>query len=790
VRAESDAVAAAKRSAEEQKRAREARASELQQEAEAEQQSRDTLQGLVDGQYQLTLSDRERFVRQKTLEAEREVERGLVEDGQRYVEQVKSEAAALFDANEALREHAKAQAEAQKAAEEAAKELAAPFEHAAERLQDFFGDAFGQLLSTGKVTFDTLKDIAVHFAAEAAAARVLNPVIRPVLSLVTPGASGSGSAGTAAVGGISLDDVLGGLGQMLDGGFDLSGAATNAFLDRLFRTTFFGGTGKMIGGAGLQGASGFTGASGFLGGFGGPILIGLGSTALGLLSGDRPASTIASGVLGTALSLTPLGPVGGLIGGLAGNLIGGLFGGQRNISHGEQNFILGPGGFAPTTTKAQGGGGRFLQQAATDAATVGQGVQAILSLIGPAAAFTRNVSGEIRIADKGKGLGYSVFDPATGLGLREKQAGSSGDEQLAISRAILYTLQIAAGGGALHADPVYRNILGTSGSTEEMRRLIGLARTVFKELKPQPANDLKAALDQLNASFEEAKQSAGKFGVTVSELTRPQKEAVRQFRAEYLSGIQDQIAGVTDPAGAALKQIGHAFREEISRAQSIGVTDFSSIRKLFTLQAVQAAGPLVSDLQTQAAGYEQRLDALASFRQGLALSPLSPLTPAQRLAEAQSQYENLARRARLGESAAVEQFPGAATQYLTEARSYYAGGSDYDAIFRAVQQATGSVESVQQRQLDILQKQLDALTKLADVQKQSNAALQKALDDLVRLIATYMPQQADAARQTVANVRSLTAEIAHQAARPASAAKPAVSGAFGNVANQGGGSRR
>lgn len=71
---------------------------------------------------------------------------------------------------------------------------------------------------------------------------------------------------------------------------------------------------------------------------------------------------------------------------------------------------------------------------------------------------------------------------------------------------------------------------------------------------------------------------------------------------------------------------------------------------------------------------------------------LTTLSPAQRLAEARRQFNDILTRARGGDVEAAGDLPGAAEAFLNEARFMFASGGQYQQIFRDVQEALRGVE--------------------------------------------------------------------------------------------------
>lgn len=78
---------------------------------------------------------------------------------------------------------------------------------------------------------------------------------------------------------------------------------------------------------------------------------------------------------------------------------------------------------------------------------------------------------------------------------------------------------------------------------------------------------------------------------------------------------------------------------------------------------------------------------IADYLKGLFISELSPLTPAQKLAEAQKQYQEELAKAAKGDPTALADITKFADEYLKAARDFYASGSQYTDIFKAITDA-------------------------------------------------------------------------------------------------------
>jgi TP901 family phage tail tape measure protein len=87
----------------------------------------------------------------------------------------------------------------------------------------------------------------------------------------------------------------------------------------------------------------------------------------------------------------------------------------------------------------------------------------------------------------------------------------------------------------------------------------------------------------------------------------------------------------------------------------------------------------------------QLLQQLDEFVRSLNLSAISPLTPGERLADAQREYERLLALAQGGDLDALAQLQGAAQAYLQEASGYFGGVGEFPTIFAGVRDALAAL---------------------------------------------------------------------------------------------------
>lgn len=185
-------------------------------------------------------------------------------------------------------------------------------------------------------------------------------------------------------------------------------------------------------------------------------------------------------------------------------------------------------------------------------------------------------------------------------------------------------------------------------------------------------------------------------------------------------------------------EIARAAAEEqirIAEEQARAAADLARVMNDVVLSArndyIGALQREAGELEATAQRWRGFAGSLGQFRQSLLLGPLSPLSPEQRYNEAQSQFEDIARRARLGDMDAIGQLEGASQAYLQANQDYWASSNPL--AFQKVQDALRDTESVAERQARIADEQLSVaqqqLTALGVISRETMTAA----DALARL---------------------------------------------------------
>lgn len=259
--------------------------------------------------------------------------------------------------------------------------------------------------------------------------------------------------------------------------------------------------------------------------------------------------------------------------------------------------------------------------------------------------------------------------------------------------------------------------------------------SILKDRYTAVAHVIDPALEEIVRAFEGTGEELAK--VVVNFLA--QQEAMKQVAAQSLQSLQQikmQLSGMSSTQIGAVNQMALIKQFASTRSwasdylaqvgqtqfvrnlQAIGEEDFGRYstddQKLIlaildaqvSLNSAQDAGvstlnnytsaqtganDALADAARAAEQMQQALRGIGEYVNSLLLGDLSPLTPMQRFAEAQSQYQQTLGLAQGGDLQALNSLSSSANVYLQLARDAYASSQQYTDIFRDV---VGSLSGV------------------------------------------------------------------------------------------------
>lgn len=194
-------------------------------------------------------------------------------------------------------------------------------------------------------------------------------------------------------------------------------------------------------------------------------------------------------------------------------------------------------------------------------------------------------------------------------------------------------------------------------------------------------------------------------------------EVVARFGS--LSGVIGQLAGEAAAATeAAARQAAAEAAATARKAQlDAAAAAAADAERQATAALESAKSALVSTIQREASAAADAArkwsDLGRTLRQSAAAlrldGTLSPLNPADQLAEARAQYQDVARRAAGGDETAAAQLPDAARAFLEASRAYNADQAAYMRDFDEVQRTLARTATVAEREAAAAARQAETL---------------------------------------------------------------------------------
>lgn len=293
--------------------------------------------------------------------------------------------------------------------------------------------------------------------------------------------------------------------------------------------------------------------------------------------------------------------------------------------------------------------------------------------------------------------------------------------------------QIEADRIAKEREGLERQLLQLQGDTVELRR---------RELQElDPSN--RALQERIWALEEEQRISQEREGIERRMLELNGRQA--QLRAmdlaaldasnralqEHVWALEDQANAASQAAGlvrnlmqalgdtAGLRQMELDAIDPSARylQEALWAVEDAAAAEEKARQKVEEAKSALRDAYERERGeIQQTIDkfdafarSLKAFRQQLLIDNNSPLSLTQRQAEAERQFADVARRARLGDVDAIAELQEISSDYLAVSMESAKSAEDYYRSFAKVQNVLDDTESLAQRQIDMAERQLEEL---------------------------------------------------------------------------------
>ena len=678
------------------------------------------------------------------------------------------------------------------------------------------GGKSGALVARDSIV-KTLKAIPIKLAVEAVISSVTSQVsgLFGFSSSSTAGSGGTGSLlnlasganslynGSSTVAGLYNDFAYSQAGQAIG----LSTASGMAAYGALGSGISAGATGAGIAG-GLGGglsAAAAEGVSGMaaVGGLGSGITAGAGSAAAATTAG----MTIASALPYVGLALG------------AASILSSVFGGEKGAPKTDIRGVFDATASGYTLSQGTGhsvsaGGGESLAASVyTDV------VKGIVAKYAPDATYSGYIGSQIntkgsssnqdwayisRIGEVGihtptgtQGVIYNNHNPDMGKGTADYQAWVQ-QEVPRLQLAIVTDALRSAGG---EVAKIANSVMGTAtdltttldamsgdqatATIASLQGLVAVYDQIRTTINPKVTADAVTALAQVAGGVSNLSSSVSAYYANFYSDSERQAAAYDQVAKQFSAinvampstraGFRNLVEGLdlTKEADqrtfASLMSLSGAFAQVVTDSSTAtkSVTDWASAAKDAESNLRSAYDAYASALTSTISKFDGFAKSLATFRQSLLLGNLSPLDPLGKYTAAKSQYEDVARRAQLGDTSAIEQLQSVSDSFLQASRDYYASSEQYGRDFADVQGVLGSVQSLAERQTAIAQEQLDTLRRqvgaLIDIKDSVDnvAANMAGLASAVQSAAatTKIAQAAAASPTTAAIVNAYQANL-------------------------------
>lgn len=204
-----------------------------------------------------------------------------------------------------------------------------------------------------------------------------------------------------------------------------------------------------------------------------------------------------------------------------------------------------------------------------------------------------------------------------------------------------------------------------------------------------------------------------------------------------------QAEGTANDLRIALLNLAPAFLEVRNAQSQLGVTtdvlakaerSLNDIRNELLGKYNQERGELESTISK----FKGISDKLKDFREGLAFSELSPLTPAQKLDQARANFNQVRSAAASGDESALDKLPTVAQEFLQASQTYNASSAAYLSDFALVTNVLKNAEKSALSQSDIARSQLDKLKSSVDYLLNIDNSVKTTNDLLKELIAATL----------------------------------------------------
>jgi phage-related minor tail protein len=252
----------------------------------------------------------------------------------------------------------------------------------------------------------------------------------------------------------------------------------------------------------------------------------------------------------------------------------------------------------------------------------------------------------------------------------------------------------------------------------------GLMETVVRVANDlQQFNDVMKVLGrsvpQAAYGIAQAEKLVESFGSSdaLTKAVKSYEDAIytdNEKLAPVIKSVQDSLASM-GLSSIKTKEDFKLVVDSLDLTSDAGIALFNKLMTLAptfgtAIDGLSKANQTTKDsMQSVIDKLKQFSDNIKKFRDGLVLSANSPFTPAQKLADAASQFENTITKAMKGDSNAQGEVTNIAQSYLDAARTMFASSDAYTEVFNKVEAELAKVQGFADNGVSDTQKQLNTM---------------------------------------------------------------------------------
>lgn len=284
------------------------------------------------------------------------------------------------------------------------------------------------------------------------------------------------------------------------------------------------------------------------------------------------------------------------------------------------------------------------------------------------------------------------------------------------------------------------------------------AYAAYQSYKGTGGNDVNTELGYLQNI-----QSAimARYNAELAQIQESEQKYIQAETERLNAALEAQIDAINAAAEAAIKAENDRLEAAVKAQGKIDAAAQKALQKQFDLEqkvlqkAHDAQLKALTDELDAANKLADAIKNINDYVNGMALGGNSPLSPEQRLAEAQRQYQELLGRAQGGDADAMQKLTGASDAYLEASKQYYGSGTQYANTFDAVKNAMTAIGGLSAPDSDSIQSRIDLLREaqaeemdaLRELQSEKLDALRDVQQDHLDAIREASQKSQDAIRE-------------------------------------------